>query len=441
MPNATAAIAATRRPTASAAVVGALVGAATLVAGAIAWRRRAQRGPRRPLPASPSPACEDRAERERISRALAESEQRLRFIIEHTTDSIYIKDLAGRYVLANRVAAEVIAGVPIAELLGRRDDQVFEPDTVRRVRAADARVLERDEPETFELSTTSLCGHQGVYLSTKFPFRSPSGELLGIIGIARNISERKCLEETLRRQYEQICELDRLKTDLVNAVSHDLRSPLTAILGYAELMQDALEAHEPDRLSHHVTHIMKNTRRLARMVDDLLDFARFESGTFELVREETDFRLVVSEILESFAPQAQAAGLTLRAELPDVPLPVRIDVARIQRVLANLIGNALKFTPAGGEIRVRAGSQGAQLRCTVTDTGIGVAASDIPRLFQRFSQLEAGRDARGGLGLGLWISRTLVEAHGGHIGVSSDRGQGSTFWFTLPLAPPDGQSP
>jgi PAS domain S-box-containing protein len=380
---------------------------------------------------------EDLTERQRITRALEESEQRLRFIIEHTTDSIYIKDLAGRYVLANRVAAEVIAGVPVSALLGKRDEEVFTPETVRIIRAADARVLERDEPETFEIPATSLHGHRGVYLSTKFPFRSPSGELLGIIGIARNISERKQLEETMRQQYEQIRDLDRLKTDLVNAVSHDLRSPLTAIIGYAELTQDALDEHERERLGDYLTQIIKGTRRMERMVEDLLDFARLESGTFELTKDEADFRFVVSEILESFRPLAQASRVTLRAELPEAPMPVRIDVARMQRVLANLIGNALKFTPEGGEVRVQAATQNGQLRCMVVDTGIGIAPEEQSQLFRRFSQLEAGRQSRGGLGLGLWISRALVEAHGGHIGVTSEPGRGSTFWFTLPTMRPE----
>jgi PAS domain S-box-containing protein len=378
--------------------------------------------------------AEDLPERRRLVSELAASEQRLRFIIENTTDSIYIKDLAGRYVLANPVAADVIAGMPVAELLGKRDEDIFAPETVRRVREADRRVLARDTPETFELTTSSLRGQSGVYLSTKFPFRSPTGELLGVIGIARNISARKRLEETLKAQYEQICRLDRLKTDLVNAVTHDLRSPLTAVLGYAELLEDEMTEDERARLGDYLAQIVKNTHRLERMVEDLLDFARFESGAFELMCERADFRHVAMEMVTSHMPQAHAAGVTLRAELPDAPLPVHVDVLRIQRVLANLLGNALKFTPEGGEVRVVAALDGEWLRCSVEDTGVGIPADALPRLFQRFSQLEEGRRARGGLGLGLWISKSLVEAHGGRIGVTSEPGCGSAFWFTLPLA-------
>jgi PAS domain S-box-containing protein len=382
----------------------------------------------------------DVTETRRITRALEESEVRLRAIIENTTDSIYIRDLEGRYLLANRVAAEVIAGVPIGELIGKRDVDVFDAETARRIRETDARVLAWGAPETFEIVTRSRSGHSGVYLTTKFPYRSPTGELLGVIGIARDITVRKRLEETLRAQYERISELDRMKTDLVNAVSHDLRSPLTAIMGYAELLEDALgegQVAEPEALCDHLAQIEKNAQRLEGMVEDLLDFARLESGTFALDCEEADFRRPVTEMLESFRPQAQAAGVALRAELPAQPLPVRLDDARVQRVLANLIGNALKFTPAGGEIRVRAGLEDGALRCVVADTGVGIAAEDLPRLFHRFTQLEAGRRAHGGLGLGLWICKALVEAHGGRIGVESAPGKGSSFWFTLPRGEPE----
>lgn len=375
----------------------------------------------------------DVTDQRRAEAALLHRSNELRAIIESTTDSIYIKDLCGRYILANPVAADVIAGMPAAELLGKCDEEVFDADTARRIREADQQVLEHDAAETFELPVVSLRGASGVYLSTKFPFRSPAGELLGLIGIARDITERKRLEETLRTQYEHIRELDRLRTDMVNAVSHDLRTPLTAILGYAELMQDAVAMGETDRLDDYVDQVVRNTRRMERMVEDLLDFARLESRTFALACDRVDFRQVVAEIVESFRPQAQLAHIALRADLPESPLPVAIDVPRMQRVLANLIGNALKFTPEGGLIRVRAATSDHRLRCEVRDTGVGIEPDEQPRLFQRFSQLEAGRRARGGLGLGLWISKALVEAHGGAIGVTSEPGRGSTFWFTLPV--------
>jgi signal transduction histidine kinase len=132
---------------------------------------------------------------------------------------------------------------------------------------------------------------------------------------------------------------------------------------------------------------------------------------------------------------AEDLQLRLEVALPDAPLMVTLDASRIERVLINLLSNAMKFTPHPGSIRTRATSAGASLVCEIVDTGIGIAEADLPRLFQRFSQLEKGKERVGGTGLGLSISKSLVEAHGGSIGVRSELGKGSTFWFSLPLDP------
>ena len=178
---------------------------------------------------------------------------------------------------------------------------------------------------------------------------------------------------------------------------------------------------------------MEGTRRLENLVNDLLDFARIEAGVFKLRREDADITEQIREIVASFLPQVRESGLDLQIDLPDEPLVLRFDFQRIGQVLTNLLGNAIKFTPAGGSIRVRVASAGDRILCEVTDSGEGIAAEDVPRLFQRFSQLASG-SRKGGMGLGLSIAKALIEAHGGQIGVRSAVGAGSTFWFTLPVA-------
>lgn|GEM_PF-2077577 len=269
---------------------------------------------------------------------------------------------------------------------------------------------------------------QGTY---EVAFSPVEGADRGTIGVATDITERKRLEDELKTKYELLRELDRLKTQFVNAVSHDLRIPLTSILGYAEFLEDEIGGPLSEEQREFVMQIEKATKRLEHLVDDLLDLARMEAGTFRLTLEEADLGAKIREILDSLLPQAQEAGIRLESPLPPEPLLVEMDPQRIGQVLTNLVGNAIKFTPPKGLILVTVRIEPHQLVCEVADTGPGIPADQMSRLFQRFSQLEGGI-RKGGLGLGLSISKSLVEAHGGQIGVRSELGKGSTFWFTLP---------
>lgn len=248
---------------------------------------------------------------------------------------------------------------------------------------------------------------------------------------------RLALNDTLRHQNERLQELDGLKSNFINAITHDLKTPLTAILGFSELLEDEVAGPLAPDYRGYVQQIERATRRLEGMVNDLLEFARMDAGTFQLRLERADLSGVSGEVVESLRPLAEEAGIRLVLEAQAEPVSLVLDAARIQRVLTNLIGNALKFTPAGGTIRVAVRREANGARVEVADTGAGIAPEDLPRLFERFSQLEAGKQ-KGGTGLGLSICKALVEAHGGQIGVASEPGEGSCFWFTLPLKGPAG---
>ncbi|MBO9539399.1 HAMP domain-containing protein [bacterium] len=244
------------------------------------------------------------------------------------------------------------------------------------------------------------------------------------------------LNQDLRASYEKLQELDKLKSTFVSAVSHDLRTPLTSIKGYAEFLEDEVGGPLSPHQMEFVLQIERGAERLENLVDDLLDFARIEAGTFSLRLVKADLASEIRELTESLRPQLQEAHLDIRLQLPADPLLVRMDPERISRVLMNLLNNAIKFTPAGGWIRVQACDEGEAVRCEVTDSGPGIAFDDLPKLFQRFSQLPFGMH-KGGTGLGLSISKSIIEAHGGTIGVTSEQGVGSTFWFTLAKEPPN----
>lgn len=267
--------------------------------------------------------------------------------------------------------------------------------------------------------------------------RDPVGRPTAMIGTAQDITERKALEEALRAQNDQLKELDRLKSGFVNSVSHELRTPLTSILGYAEFLEDGVAgALSPEQRSF-VTQIQRGASRLGKLVDDLLDFARLQSGSFKLLLRAVELRRQLTDALDAMYPLAQEAQVQLNLHL-DGDLPsVQGDPERIGQILINLIGNAIKFTPPGGRIDLSAAVIPGAVRIEVQDTGIGIAPQHHARLFQKFYQIDPSTTrVKGGAGLGLSICKALVEAHGGQIGMTSVLGQGSCFWFTLPLELP-----
>ncbi|HEY9857583.1 MAG TPA: AAA family ATPase, partial [Stenomitos sp.] len=252
---------------------------------------------------------------------------------------------------------------------------------------------------------------------------------------ARDLEERVA-ERTaeLKQAYDQLKEVDQLKTNFLSLVSHELRTPLTTILGYAEFLEDRVDGDLSAGQEESVRQIQQATMRLRRLVDDLLDFARIEAGTFNLVRSQVDVAEKIKETVESLRPLIQETQLTLRLQLPDEPAAIWADAGRLTQVLLNLLGNAIKFTPTGGEIAVSLQVSEVEMRVEVTDSGIGIDAEHLPKLFQKFYQVDSSSTrSRGGAGLGLSIAQSIVEAHGGKIGVRSVTGQGSIFWFTLPL--------
>jgi signal transduction histidine kinase len=234
------------------------------------------------------------------------------------------------------------------------------------------------------------------------------------------------------RQRERLEAVALARGAFVNSVSHELRTPLTSIVGYTEFLEDLLAGPLTPQQTEFVRQIQLGAYRLSYLVDDLLDDARLDAGTFNLKVEEADLGACIKGVAASLSPQAQAAHIRLELDLPGVPLVFPFDAQRIEQVLGNLLGNALKFTPANGIIQVRIQVEKNYIVCEVSDTGPGIALEDRAKLFQRFSQLSDGAK-KGGTGLGLSISKAIIEAHGGEIGVRNTTGPGTTFYFTLPF--------
>jgi signal transduction histidine kinase len=232
----------------------------------------------------------------------------------------------------------------------------------------------------------------------------------------------------------------RLKDQFLANVSHELRTPLNSVIGFSDLLVTMASAESPltDTQRDYLETISRNGRHLLEFINELLDLSKIAAGRLELRLEALELETVLREAADSVRAQLEAHNHRLAVEPPEPPVVVTADRGRLRQVLLNLLSNAIKFTTDGGRITLRArldASGGA--RIAVTDTGIGIAPADQHRLFQEFVQLDATPSRRyEGTGLGLALSKRLVELHGGTIGVESQLGQGSTFWFTLPRAAP-----
>jgi PAS domain S-box-containing protein len=270
------------------------------------------------------------------------------------------------------------------------------------------------------------------------------GAVVGYIGSGEDITERLRAQEALMtaldREHASVLrleEVDHVKQELVSNVSHELRTPITSISGYAELLADgSLGELNPEQVEA-MRRIERNTDRLGLLVDDLLTLSRAESGQLELEHVEVDLRRVASEAFDLLQDVLRVRELDVRVELPPDPVTVLGDAHALERVVTNLIGNAIKFTPDGGSIVLGVTSTGTEARLTVCDTGLGIPEEDQDRLFTRFYRAaSATEQAIQGTGLGLSIVHSIVTQHGGTVSVDSARGAGTTVTVVLPAAEP-----
>jgi signal transduction histidine kinase len=250
--------------------------------------------------------------------------------------------------------------------------------------------------------------------------------------------ERKVMERTrdLAVANARLQELDRLKSDFVSNVSHELRTPLTAIKGAVDLILREVAGPLTEKQIHYLTRVRSNTQHLAGLINDVLDLSKIESGRIDVKSTRVSLGGLMHEVVENLRPVAAEKVIAVETTLPEPPILVWADRDKMNQVLMNLIGNAIKFTPAEGRVTVTASTTvNGNIQVAVSDTGPGISSEENERIFDKFYQIAAAGDGKPkGTGLGLAICKALVELHGGRIWVESEMNRGSTFYFTLPPA-------
>jgi signal transduction histidine kinase len=249
-----------------------------------------------------------------------------------------------------------------------------------------------------------------------------------------DITQRLMAEQDLRRLADQLAESNRRKTEFLATLAHELRNPLAPLSNGLHLMR--LANGQPDQLEKTRRMMERQVRHMVHLVDDLLDVARISTGKVELRRESVDLKDMVAAAVETSGSLIEAAGHKLRVELPAQPVPLHVDPTRIAQVVSNLLNNAARYTPDGGEITLRVAVDGQEAVLAVSDTGVGIAPEALAKVFEMFTQVPGGPGRpQGGLGIGLSLVQSLVALHGGSVSASSEgTGRGSTFTVRLPLA-------
>jgi PAS domain S-box-containing protein len=378
---------------------------------------------------------------------------RLASIVDSSDDAIISKDLNG-IVTSWNAGAERMFGYTAPEMVGQSIRRIIPHDRQREEDEVLSRIQRGERVEHYD---TVRQRKDGTFLAvslTVSSIRGQDGTVVGASKIARDISDRERAEQERQRLLAIARDASRLKDEFLATLSHELRTPLNAIVGYVRMLQsDLLKGEKRTRA---LDTVARNVTSLTQIVEDVLDVSRIISGKLRLDVQAVELPPVVQNAVETVRPAADAKGVRLVTIVDPNAAPVSGDPERLQQILWNVLSNAVKFTERGGLVQVRLERVDSHVEITVSDTGSGIPVEFLPHVFERFRQADAGISRmRGGLGLGLAISRHLVELQGGRIFAESDGpGKGATFRIELPVrisktpepvddgehlqAPPDG---
>jgi PAS domain S-box-containing protein len=368
--------------------------------------------------------------RKQIETALRKSDARLRDLVDTAAEGVWILDAERRTTYVNRRMAEMLQR-PVHEILGHAGDIFFSPESRAEVDAV-WESCRRGLRERCELCFLLPDGRELWASASVSPVLDEHGEFGGILAMLTDVTERRRLDEELRRRVEELATEDRRKDEFLAMLAHELRNPLAAISNAGHVL-DQTAAADP-RTRELVAVIGRQIRHLARLVDDLLDVSRFTRGKIELRRRPVELRPIVEGAVETTRPLLERQGHRLTLSLPDEPVHLEADATRIEQVLANLLNNAAKFTDPGGKIALAAETEDGHVVLRVRDNGPGIAPDLLPHVFDLFVQEDRSlARSHGGLGIGLTLVRSLVERHGGTVEAHSEGpGRGAELVVRLP---------
>jgi PAS domain S-box-containing protein len=366
---------------------------------------------------------------------LARERAILQYVVDNVPYCIFWKDRDSRYLGCNKNFAALDGLADPREIVGKTDYDTAWRAHAEAYRRFDRETMDRGIPLlNQEEVTQDDKGRQMVILTSKVPLRNEAGDVIGLLGIIVDITQRKQIEQDLSKAKEQAELALRSKNAFLANISHELRTPLTLVRSPLESLLSGDSGDLSGAARAQVERAHRNALRLLGMVEDLLDFSRLEAGKQDVLREPTDVGGLCASIVDDAQSLAGARGLTLdfQSNLPQAVL--LIDRGMLEKITLNLVGNALKFTPPGGAVTVSLGQSRGCLELGVADTGIGIDSSSHERVFERFAQVDPAATRRyGGMGLGLALVKEFAELMGGSVTLESELGKGARFLVRLPF--------
>lgn len=390
-------------------------------------------------------------------------------ILNNIPDRAWLKDTSGKYIAVNQAFVKAI-GLPLEYIIGKTDYDLYQNKTIaENYIKEDIVVLETKERLCIEVPFIDRNGKYSTIEVIKTPIFNDNGNITSIVGIGRDITLRKHLEEqliqkniilskkeeTLKEQNKtllsvqkeldsslksleninlQLQEANKHKNFFLSAMSHEIRTPLNAIIGFTQALELEYFGKLNATQAEYLGLIKESGTHLILLINDILDIAKIDSGSMQFSPENIQINECVSTSVELMRNLYEAKNISLECILNNDIDFVVADRRKCRQVLINLLSNALKYTPSGGLVEVKTEKDNHnRVKISVRDTGVGINSKNIDKIFIDFYQLDNIRDqALGGIGIGLALSKRIVEMHNGEIGVESEENKGSTFWYTLP---------
>ncbi|MEK9969901.1 MAG: ATP-binding protein [Ferrovibrio sp.] len=374
------------------------------------------------------------------------TESLLRGMMDNPPLVMALQDPDGRYLMVNEFFARQLGRKP-DDMIGRDSTEVFAQDLGARLAQQVDETVRARRPLTFDMRVPGADGTMRDFILVRFPIYDHDGTLLAVGSIATEITDRKRLEAALREQAEvreklaenyarqrEVAETaNRAKSEFLAHMSHELRTPLNAIIGFADMIAGRMLGPQSAKYFEYAQDISGSAHHLLGVINDILDVSKIESGRLELELNKHDLGDLVDDSLRLVRGRAREAGLQLVNNLTPALPTMMVDARAVKQILINLLGNAVKFTPAGGSVTVEGQrSPDGGVTLVVSDTGIGIADENLERVFEPFWQADAGVRRSEGSGLGLNICRKLIELHGGRIAVTSTLQQGTRVSIIFP---------
>jgi len=354
----------------------------------------------------------------------------LRTIIDNIPACVYVKDLDGRKVLANRSEYELWGFGREEQILGKRDADLSREGIAVLSENEDRQVLETGEPIIDKDAYTEIDGKEYVLLVSKIPLKDSNENIVGLVGISNDITERKKMENKLRERNQQLKKLNNMTNKIYSVVGHDLKTPLSSILGLSDLLLSDIDSE--DDLKENLGIIRQSALKMSDLLGDLLNWARIQTDDLSLNKSEFSIWETVQDTIDLLTITAEQKGISLEFKNGD-SFQVYADKQLIATVIRNFISNALKFSDEGDTVEVRLCRDENYWHLSVEDEGMGMSEKNIQRLFhnRKHPQKEGTQNEKGS-GIGLRLCKELAERHGGQISVESELGKGSIFTLAIP---------